>query len=66
MYWACSGTNLGAFLSILPTGKDTQEAAISMCRNAGGRIVEVRGDWDRADIWQQLGLIPGDPDFNEA
>jgi steroid delta-isomerase-like uncharacterized protein len=60
LYWTNRRTHTAEFLGVPPTGKEIVEAAISIYRLAGGRIVEVRGFWDRADTWQQLGLIPAD------
>jgi steroid delta-isomerase-like uncharacterized protein len=57
VYWTSRGTHRGEFMGVLPTGKQIRGAAVSIYRVVGGRIAEVRGIWDRADTWQQLGLI---------
>lgn len=58
VYWTSRGTHRGEFMGVLPTGKQITGAAVSIYRIVNGRITEVRGMWDRADTWQQLGLIP--------
>ena len=52
------GTNLGPFLGIPPTGKQTTIGGITIFRVAGGQIVE---QWSQVDILgrlQQLGVVP--------
>ena len=66
VHWASRGTQRGEFMGVPPTGKLVTGSAVSIYRLAGGRITEVRGIWDRADAWQQLGLIPGDSDMEAA
>ena len=58
LYWSCRGTQRGDYLGVKPTGKVIEGVAVSIYRIVQGKIVEVRGIWDRADTWQQLGLIP--------
>jgi steroid delta-isomerase-like uncharacterized protein len=58
LYWTNLGTHRGTFLGVALTGRVIEEAAISIYRLAGDQIVEVRGYWDQADTWQQLGLMP--------
>jgi len=58
VHWTNQWTHRQERLGVPPTGKQIQEAAISIYRVADGRIVEVSGFWDRADLWQQLGLLP--------
>jgi steroid delta-isomerase-like uncharacterized protein len=58
LYWANRGTHQGVHLGVPPTGKVIEEVAITIYRLANGRIVEIRGIYDQADTWQQLGLIP--------
>lgn len=60
VHWTSRGTQHGEFMGVHSTGKQITGAAISIYRLTDGRIIEVRGIWDRADIWQQLGLIPED------
>jgi steroid delta-isomerase-like uncharacterized protein len=58
LHWTRRWTHRETFLGVPPTGKEIRETAISIYRIAAGKIVEVRGFWNRADTWQQLGLIP--------
>jgi steroid delta-isomerase-like uncharacterized protein len=63
LYWTNRKTHRVEYLGVPPTGKEIVEKAISIYRLRNGRIVEVRGFWDRADTWQQLGLIPEDDEI---
>jgi steroid delta-isomerase-like uncharacterized protein len=58
MHWTHRGTHTGEFLGVPATGREIRGAAISTYRIVDGKIAEVRALWDRAEIWQQLGLIP--------
>jgi steroid delta-isomerase-like uncharacterized protein len=60
VYWRYRGTFQAEFRGVPPTGKVVEEAAISIYRLREGQIVGVRGYWDRADTWQQFGLLPPD------
>ncbi len=64
LYWTHRGTHQGDFNSeeapgsaIAPTGKVITGAAITLYRIVDGKIAEMRTLWDRADTWQQFGLI---------
>jgi steroid delta-isomerase-like uncharacterized protein len=57
VYWQNRGTHQGDFRGVPPTGKVITEVAISIYQLRNGQIVEVRGMSDRADTWQQLGLM---------
>ncbi len=54
----------GAFLDIAPTGKSVHWTAFSILRFAGGKVVEVRGLWDRLGAFQQLGVLPSQEELN--
>ncbi len=58
MHWTHRGTHMGNFLSVPATGSEIRGAAVSIYRIIDGKIAEMRALWDRAEIWQQLGLIP--------
>ena len=58
MHWTHRGTHMGEFLGVPATGREIRGAAVSIYRVADGKIAEVRALWDRAEVWQQLGLIP--------
>ena len=58
MHWTHRGTHTADFLGVPPTGREIRGAEISIYRIVDGRIAEMRALWDRAEIWQQLGLIP--------
>ena len=58
MHWTHRGTHRGDFLGVPATGREIRGAAISIYRIVDGRIAEMRALWDRAEVWQQLGLIP--------
>ena len=50
------GTNTGPFIDAPPTGRTVEWDGVSICRFAGGRIVEHWGVVDRLGGLQQLGL----------
>ena len=58
MHWTHRGTHTEDFLGVPATGREIRGAAISIYRIVDGKIAEVWALWDRAEIWQQLGLIP--------
>jgi hypothetical protein len=41
-------------------------SAITFYRIVDGKIAEMRTLWDRADSWQQFGLIPGEDEILSA
>jgi steroid delta-isomerase-like uncharacterized protein len=53
-----SGTHLGIFLGIPPTGKRVQLTGIEIFRLAGGKIVEHWNSYDDLGLFQQLGVLP--------
>ena len=56
--WSHTGVHNGVYDGLPPTGKTITGSAISIYRVRDGQIVDARGAWDQAAIWQQLGLIP--------
>lgn len=56
--WSHTGVHSGVYDGLPPTGKTVTGSAISIYRVRDGQIVDARGAWDQAAIWQQLGLIP--------
>ena len=58
LFWTSRWTHSQEYMGVPPTGKLLKGTAVSIYRIAEGQIVEVRGYWDRAELWQQLGLIP--------
>jgi len=70
LYWTHRGTHQGDFnpeeasgSAIAPTGKVITGAAITLYRIVDGQIAEMRTLWDRADTWQQFGLIPAEDEI---
>jgi steroid delta-isomerase-like uncharacterized protein len=63
LYWTHRGTHQGEFDGIAPTGKVITGAAITLYRLVEGKIAEMRTLWDRADNWQQFGLIPDEAEI---
>jgi predicted ester cyclase len=49
-----TGTHVGTFLSISPTGKPIRVEGIDILRITGGKVVEHVGVWDRLALMQQL------------
>ncbi len=60
MHWTHRGTHRGEFLGVPATGREIVGAAVSIYQVVDGRIAEVRAMFDRAEVWEQLGLIPAE------
>jgi predicted ester cyclase len=60
--WIMRGTHSAPLalpgLSLPPTGKKIAVSGISICRLAGGKLVEERVEGDWMGMMQQLGAIP--------
>jgi len=57
--WSYRGVHRGVYKGYPPTGKAISGKAISIYRLKDRKIIDARGIWDRGELWQQLGLIPG-------
>ena len=58
--WTFTGTNLGQLGDAAATGRSVSVPnCMGVFRLAGGRIVEGHMAWDRLELRQQLGLLPG-------
>lgn len=57
--WTGSGTHVGEFMGIPPTGRSFTIAGIDIHRIEGGRMAEHWHVVDQLSLLQQLGLIPG-------
>ena len=53
-----TGTHLGDFMGIPPTGKSFSIGAIAIFRIEDGKIVERWGETDMTGMMQQLGVMP--------
>jgi steroid delta-isomerase-like uncharacterized protein len=53
-----TGTHLGEFRGIPPTGKQVTVTGITIDRIAGGKLVESWASWDFLGMLQQLGVVP--------
>src|SRR6202166_4684363 len=56
--WSCRGTHKGELNGIAPTGKQFAISGVTVCRVAGGKIVEGFVNWDALSLMQQLGVVP--------
>lgn len=58
--WTFTGTNRGQLGELGATGKPVSVPnCMGVFRLAGGKIVEGHMAWDRLELRQQLGLLPG-------
>jgi steroid delta-isomerase-like uncharacterized protein len=57
--FTASGTHLGTFRGLAPTGKAFRMAEMGIFRLSNGRIAEKWGMADRLGMFQQLGIVPG-------
>lgn len=57
--WTASGTHIGKFMGVAPTGKSFTITGVYICRVSEGKLVGTRHtDWDRLGILQQVGAFP--------
>lgn len=56
--WTASGTHLGDFFGIAPTGRTVVFHGIETLRIAAGLIVERAGEWDSIEILHQIDGTP--------
>ena len=56
--WTATGTHLGQFMGIAPTGKRFTVTGICIHRICGGKIVEEWEQWDTFGLMQQLDVVP--------
>lgn len=55
--WRSSGTHLGEFQGIAPTGKKITVSGITISRFADGKIAESSVGFDTQDLMRQLGVV---------
>ncbi len=55
--WTLTGTHLGPYGGLEPTGKRVDVSGIFICQCANGRIVKSWGVWDTATVMRQLGAL---------
>jgi steroid delta-isomerase-like uncharacterized protein len=62
-WWSMSGTHLGTFLGVAPTGRQISLGGVDVERLENGKVVEHWTFWDRLSFAEQLGLhsLPGMP-----
>src|SRR5215207_1819599 len=56
--WTLTGTHLGPYGTLEPTGKRVEVAGVFICRCANGKIVQSWGVWDTASVMRELGVLP--------
>jgi predicted ester cyclase len=59
--WTIRGTQKGPLGPISPTGKPVEFAGVNIFRIASGKIVEIWNHRDDLLLYQQLGVIPPQP-----
>jgi steroid delta-isomerase-like uncharacterized protein len=57
----CTGTHLGEYMGVEPSGKSISYDEIFIFRFANGRVVETWGVVDVLSQMRQLGVVPGQP-----
>ncbi|MEV4223037.1 ester cyclase [Nonomuraea sp. NPDC049725] len=55
----CTGTHLGEYMGLAPTGRSVTYKEILIARFAGGRLAETWAVVDVAAQMRQLGMLPG-------
>lgn len=60
--WTLTGTHLGEFLGVAPTGRAIRASGMSLDHVQDGVVVSGFDGWDALGFRQQLGLAPPDPD----
>lgn len=56
--WTATGTHLGDFFGIPPTGRPIQTSGVHIFRLANGQIAEHWGNSDDLGVLRQVGVIP--------
>jgi predicted ester cyclase len=56
--FSATGTHLGSFLGMAPTGRTVAYTGMDLNRIAKGRIVESWVNYDALALLQQVGLVP--------
>lgn len=56
--FSATGTHLGAFLGVAPTGRTVSYTGMDLNRIAEGKIVESWVNYDALALLQQVGLVP--------
>jgi steroid delta-isomerase-like uncharacterized protein len=66
--WSMTGTHLGTFLGVAPTGRAISLSGVDIERLENGRIVEHWTFWDRLSLAEQLGLrsLPEMPGYRDG
>jgi steroid delta-isomerase-like uncharacterized protein len=54
--WSMTGTHLGTFLGVAPTGRKISLSGVDIERLENGKIVEHWTFWDRLSLAEQLGM----------
>ena len=55
--WESTVTLRGEFMGVAPTGQQYTYGGISIDRVKDGQIVESWVNWDKFDLFQELGLV---------
>jgi len=58
VYWTMTGTHLGAFRGMPPTGKRVEADGMTLVRLRNGKSVEARSCWDATGLRQRIGTPP--------
>jgi steroid delta-isomerase-like uncharacterized protein len=58
LVYTLTGTHQGTIYGVPATGKQITYVSVSIFRIEDGKIAEEWRLYDRASVWQQLGLIP--------
>lgn len=56
--WEATGTHLGEYMGVRPTGKPIRASGMVMCRIADGLIIEEWGSWNKVSLLHDLGIMP--------
>jgi predicted ester cyclase len=53
-----TGTNSGSFMGNAPSGKPIDAGALALVRVDSGRVSELRAEFDKLGLMQQIGALP--------
>ena len=56
-----TGTNTESFMGRPASGKPIDVGAIAFLKVVGGKVMEIRGEFDQLHLLQQIGALPRDP-----
>jgi steroid delta-isomerase-like uncharacterized protein len=58
VYWTMTGTHLGSFRGMPPSGKSVEADGMTLVRLRNGKSIQARSCWDATGLRQRIGTRP--------